>query len=92
MIITKTNLFFSIVLNLFISSSHAHTEDNYDGHGHEHESQIFHALWFEAQHGGGSEGDKPHIEWDGWIGGDTHKVWLKGELEGHKGTLEQSEA
>ena len=89
MIITKSNLILSIVLSLFISSSHA--DEHYDGHGHEHESQLFHALWFEAQHGGGSEGDKTHIEWDGWIGGDYHKLWLKGELEGHKGKLEQSE-
>ena len=85
MIITKTNLILALLLTLFIS--HAHADDLHDDHG----AAIYHALWFEAQHGGGSEGDKSHIEWDGWVGGDTHKLWLKGELEGHKGKLEESE-
>lgn len=57
----------------------------------EHGAALYHAFWFEAQHGGGSEGDKSHAEWDGWIGGDNNKLWLKGELEAHKGRLEESE-
>ncbi len=84
MTIIKINLFIA-VFGLFITNAFA--EDIHDEHG----GATYHAFWLEAQHGGGSEGDKSHVEWDGWIGGDTHKLWLKGELEGHKGRLEESE-
>lgn len=85
MIITKTNLIFAAVFGLFIGQVHA--DDMHDDHG----GATYHAFWLEAQHGGGSEGDKSHVEWDGWVGGDIHKLWLKGKLEGHKGRLEESE-
>ena len=78
-------LFIALCFGLLAANLQA--SDLHDDHG----SAIYHAFWLEAQHGGGSEGDKSHVEWDGWIGGDTHKLWLKGELEGHKGQLEESE-
>ena len=34
-----------------------------------HPSPVFHAFWFEAQHGGGSEGGITDIELDGWMAG-----------------------
>lgn len=85
MIITKTNFILAAVFGLFIAQVHA--DDIHDDHG----GATYHAFWLEAQHGGGSEGDKSHVEWDGWVGGDIHKLWLKGKLEGHKGQLEESE-
>ncbi len=84
MTIIKIN-FFIAVFGLLITNAYA--EDIHDDHG----GATYHAFWLEAQHGGGSEGDKIHVEWDGWIGGDNHKLWLKGQLEGHKGKLEESE-
>ncbi len=78
-------IMFIAVFGLFFT--HAHAEDIHDEHG----GATYHAFWLEAQHGGGSEGDKSHVEWDGWVGGDVHKLWLKGELESHKGQLEESE-
>ena len=56
-----------------------------------HPSPVFHAFWLEAQHGGGSEGGITDIELDGWIGGDTNKLWLKTDIKQHKGALQESE-
>src|SRR5690606_20778471 len=53
--------------------------------------QIFHAFWLEAQYGGGSEGGILHLDLDGWIGGDTHKLWLKTETKQQKGRLKDNE-
>ena len=78
-------LFIALCFGLLAANLQA--SDLHDDHG----GAIYHAFWLEAQHGGGSEGDKSHVEWDGWIGGDTHKLWLKGELEAHKSQLEESE-
>ena len=56
-----------------------------------HPSPVFHAFWLEAQQGGGSEGGITDIELEGWIGGDTHKLWLKTEFKQQKGALQESE-
>ncbi|MCC5796671.1 MAG: copper resistance protein B [Methylophaga sp.] len=58
---------------------------------HHKGQQIFHAFWLEAQYGGGSQGGIAHLDLDGWIGGDTHKLWLKTETKQKKGQLKENE-
>lgn len=85
MSIIKSKLLLTVFLGLFISQVQA------DELAMDHGAAIYHAFWLEMQHGGGSEADKSHVEWDGWVGSDDHKLWLKGDLEAEQGELEESE-
>ena len=61
---------------------------------HEHESaEVFHALRLELD-AGESRNNESVSSWDldGWIGGDTHKLWLKSEGEVSDHEIESSEA
>ncbi|AFJ03223.1 Copper resistance protein B [Methylophaga frappieri] len=60
---------------------------NADALHDDHGGALYHALWLELQRGN----DQSHVEWQGWSGGDTHKLWLQGETESHDGKLESSE-
>lgn len=59
---------------------------------HDHGGGIFHAFRLETDVGTTTEGDPTH-RWDldGWIGGDTEKLWLKSEGELVDGRAEQAE-
>jgi copper resistance protein B len=61
---------------------------------HEHESaEVFHALRLEIDAGESRENESVAIwDLDGWIGGDTHKLWLKSEGTVSDHETENSEA
>lgn len=58
---------------------------------HAHGGQIFHAFRLETDYGGGSEGPVASWDFNGWIGGDTNKLWLKSEGERSDDETEQAE-
>lgn len=57
----------------------------------EHGGQVFHMFRLEAQYG--TDGDGPVTGWDfdGWIGTDEDKLWLKSEGEHAERELEHTE-
>lgn len=66
--------------------------DGATDHAQEHGGQVFHAFRLEA--GGGTTSDGVEtIDWDfdGWIGTDENKLWLKSEGERTDGETEQAE-
>lgn len=56
-----------------------------------HGPSIFHAFRLEADYGAGSEGAVASWDFDGWIGGDYNKLFLKSEGENSDGETEQAE-
>jgi copper resistance protein B len=58
---------------------------------HDHGGQTFHAFTLEMDVGGSDNGAVAAWDFDGWIGGDDHKLWLKSEGERADGTLESAE-
>ncbi len=58
---------------------------------HSHSSQLFHAFRVETDYGAGTEGPVASWDFDGWIGGDYNKLWLKSEGERSDGETEQAE-
>lgn len=45
---------------------------------HDH-SATYHAVWLETAFSRYEGKETAHWEADGWVGGDTHKLWLKSE-------------
>lgn len=62
-------------------------EDHTSGHG----GQIFHKFQLEADIGAGEHDSVTRWDFDGWIGGDVNKLWLKSEGEVTDGDTEQAE-
>lgn len=60
------------------------------GH-HLHESTVFDSFRLETDSGIGRHGSASSWDLDGWIGGDTNKLWLKAEGEVNDGETHQSE-
>ena len=59
---------------------------------HEHGGGIFHKFRLEAGAGGNAEGSSiQNWDFDGWIGTDENKLWLKSEGERADGKLEEAE-
>lgn len=58
---------------------------------HTHGMETYHALRLEADTGANSEGAVSTWDLDGWIGNNTHKLWLKSEGEYVEGTAEKAE-
>lgn len=58
----------------------------------EHGGGIFHAFRLEAGLGQGDGENLAEWDFDGWIGGDEHKLWIKSEGERTAGETEQAEA
>lgn len=82
---TITKLMIALSSALWLNTTVADADPHHKG------QQIFHAFWLEAQYGGGNEGGIAHLDLDGWIGGDTHKLWLKTETKQQKGRLKENE-
>lgn len=61
------------------------------GHAAEHGGQLFHRFQLEADTGGSRDGTLSSWDFDGWIGGDDDKLWLKSEGERLEGTTESAE-
>ncbi len=75
---------------LLAMPAHAADEPVSD-HMEEHGGQIFHRFLLEADLGK-SRGDTLGTwDFDGWIGGDENKLWLKSEGEKSGSVLEQAE-
>lgn len=60
-------------------------------HKDEHGGQIFHMFRLEADYGVGRDDPIASWDFDGWIGGDINKLWLKSEGEVVDGKTEQAE-
>lgn len=59
---------------------------------HEHGGSIFHMFRLETDVGSNSDGDTIQSwDFDGWIGTDENKLWLKSEGERADGKLEETE-
>lgn len=56
-----------------------------------HGGDLFHAFILETEIGKGNGGTVGAWEFDGWIGGDYNKLWLKAEGEKSDGETEQLE-
>ncbi|UDF05268.1 copper resistance protein B [Asticcacaulis sp. AND118] len=54
---------------------------------HDH-SATYHAVWLDTGYGRHDGQDSAHWDADGWVGGDTHKLWLKSEGEVRDGDTE----
>lgn len=70
--------------------SSSDSEEAMTGGGHDH-NQLFHAFRLETDYGGGTDGPVASWDFDGWIGGDYNKIWLKSEGERSDGETEQAE-
>jgi len=64
-----------------------HAMHDVDGFG-----PVYHMIRLEADTGAGPHGAVSSWDLDGWIGGDTHKLWLKSEGTQGKSKLEDAEA
>jgi len=62
-----------------------------EDHKAEHGGQIFHMFRLEADAGTGRHDPVQSWDFDGWIGGDYNKLWLKSEGEAVDGKTEQAE-
>ena len=62
-----------------------------DSHRSEHSGQIFHMFRLEADSGAGQDDTIQSWDFDGWIGGDYNKLWLKSEGEHVGGSTETAE-
>jgi len=60
-------------------------------HTGEHETQIFHMFQLEADTGTGRDDTISTWDFDGWIGGDYNKLYLKSEGEAVDGDVQDAE-
>lgn len=65
--------------------------DEHDDHKDEHGGQVFHMFRLEADYGAGQHDAIASWEFDGWVGTDDNKLWLKSEGEVEDGNTEQAE-
>ncbi len=81
----------ALISCIFVLPGTASAEERND-HAQEHGGQIFHAFRLEAGAGTTSDGAET-VDWDfdGWIGTDENKLWLKSEGERTDSTTEQAE-
>lgn len=54
---------------------------------HDH-SATYHAVWLKTDYSRHDGQDVAHWDADGWIGGDTHKLWVKSEGESRNARTE----
>lgn len=66
----------------------AHAEDAMAMH---HGGGLFHMFRAETAFGGGSDGIQTSWDVDGWVGGDSDKLWLKSEGKVSHGVVEEAE-
>jgi len=80
-------LFFVAIFS-FLGVQSAFANDN---HKTEHGGQIFHMFRLEADAGIGQDDSVQSWDFDGWIGTDDNKLWLKSEGERVDETMEAAE-
>lgn len=83
-----TKLLSLVTALALLGSQSAKAEDD---HQSEHSSQLFHMFRLEADAGTGRHDPVQSWDFDGWIGGDSNKLWLKSEGEIKDGKTEQTE-
>lgn len=76
-VVAMTNLWIIILLIIFSFSASADETH----HAGEHGGQIFHHFTLETDIGNSREGAVASWDFDGWIGNDENKLWLKSEGE-----------
>ena len=89
----RTKLCFTTLLFLLAMVSPAFAEDGHQHNpaDHQHGSETYHMFRLETDYGGGQNGPVASWDFDGWIGTDENKLWLKSEGENSDSTLEQAE-
>ncbi|MEZ5690850.1 MAG: copper resistance protein B [Rickettsiales bacterium] len=84
----RTNIMYVfIVLTLLHTKPALADTDKHTGHG----DQIFHMFRLETDVGAARHDMVASWDFDGWIGGDYNKLWLKSEGENKDGKTEKSE-
>lgn len=83
---TKIYLVAALLLSVYAHPAYAQ-----DPHDHQHGSETYHAFRLETDYGAGQDGPVASWDFDGWIGTDENKLWLKSEGENSDGTTEQAE-
>jgi len=86
----KTLLAASLMTLVFSSPARAQ-EGHHAMAAHDHGGSIFHMFQLETDYGGGKNGTVANWDFNGWVGGDTNKLWLKSEGEHRDGRLESAE-
>ncbi len=71
----------AVLLSLSYANLAWAAQDHMDEHLNEHGGQIFHAFTLEADVGAGQHDPIASWDFDGWVGGDVHKLHLKSEGE-----------
>lgn len=77
----RTRIYAFAALLLLSAASPLFAAEENDPHKNEHGGQIFHMFRMETDYGAGK--DDPVASWDfnGWVGTDENKLWLKSEGE-----------
>lgn len=84
----RTKIYLAAAL---LFSVYAHPAYAQDPHDHQHGSETYHAFRLETDYGAGQDDPVASWDFDGWIGTDENKLWLKSEGENSDGTTEQAE-
>lgn len=87
----RTKILATTFLFLAFSAPLQAEEKHHDPADHQHGSEVWHAFRLETDYGAGTDGAVASWDWDGWIGTDENKLWLKSEGEHSDGHLEQAE-
>ena len=66
-------------------------EDKAEELRQEHGGGIFHMFMLETDYGRNDDGSVASWDWEGWVGTDENKLWLKSEGELSDGKLEEAE-
>ena len=82
---TASVLMFSLSLPVWAEDDMAHDM------AAEHGGGTFHMFQLETDYGGSQDGAVASWDFDGWVGGDDNKLWLKREGEHKDGELEDAE-
>lgn len=72
-------------------TAHTSQPDEASAAAHAHGSEIYHAFKLETDMGAGKEGPVSRWDFDGWVGSDENKLWLKSEGEISDGSTEKAE-
>lgn len=79
------------MLVALLSLQPAWAADDHTDHKDEHGGQIFHMFRLEADYGAGRDASNASWEFDGWVGTDENKLWLKSEGEVEDSDTQQAE-
>lgn len=88
----RSKIYFTTSLLLLSLAQPAVAQDHHANPAdHQHGSETYHAFRLETDYGAGQDGPVASWDFDGWIGTDENKLWLKSEGENSDGITEQAE-